>query len=588
MVWLRCTAVLIGGSCLFACTIDRAGSGVTGVCSPVAERCDEADNDCDGEVDEGFDFASDPRNCGGCNQACAENPDRASARCEAGECRLTCDEGFEDCNQLVNDGCEAALTSAESCGSCEKQCSGVTPLCQQGECVDNCSDGFTLCDNACVDTATDLANCGRCGESCSPPNSTPVCENGSCMVDECDPGFGDCDETVPGCEQDLLMDASNCGRCDRACDVEGGMATCVAGECDIGMCDPGRGNCDMDGDNGCETNTNEDPMNCGRCEMACSLPNSTPTCTAGACVLGPCVAPFDDCNADPADGCEVDTSMSVDHCGMCNAPCMLPNTDVHACAGSQCEVMTCLPGFENCDSMNPNGCEINTTTDPLNCGGCNNNCDLPNVDVHGCDATGCTIVSCDMNFGDCDGVASNGCEVDLLTSAKFCGGCAATNECTMGDACVNGMCASCPSGCNCSADCTTGACVCTSACTCNWTCSGNCTGLGCNDGSTCEVRASTGNVGAVCRDGSTCNYDFRGVSNAGVTCRGGSECTINCASSSTSNCESINCVDGARCALICGGPGGSASNCSFLACPSEVACPGGNVKLCNLPASACP
>ena len=48
---------------------------------PTPELCDLDDNDCDGEVDEDFDTQSDPFNCGGCGQECADG-----VQCFAGFC----------------------------------------------------------------------------------------------------------------------------------------------------------------------------------------------------------------------------------------------------------------------------------------------------------------------------------------------------------------------------------------------------------------------------------------------------------------------------------------------------------------------
>jgi cysteine-rich repeat protein len=54
-------------------------------------------------------------------------------------------------------------------------------------------------------------------------------------------------------------------------------------------------------------------------------------------------------------------------------------------------------------------------------------------------ADGKCAISCDPGFGDCDGDAANGCEVDLLQDPKSCGACAAA--CPTGESCVEGSCA---------------------------------------------------------------------------------------------------------------------------------------------------
>ncbi len=59
-----------------------AGPETDAGCVPATEECNGEDDDCDGMVDEGFDFDTDPRNCGGCGNACLP-PNRD---CCAGTC----------------------------------------------------------------------------------------------------------------------------------------------------------------------------------------------------------------------------------------------------------------------------------------------------------------------------------------------------------------------------------------------------------------------------------------------------------------------------------------------------------------------
>jgi hypothetical protein len=54
------------------------------------------------------------------------------------------------------------------------------------------------------------------------------------------------------------------------------------------------------------------------------------------------------------------------------------------------------------------------------------------------------VVSCNANFANCDGVVSNGCEVNLLTNLNHCGNCgtncAALPQHTTSSACSSGAC----------------------------------------------------------------------------------------------------------------------------------------------------
>ncbi len=49
------------------------------------EICNQMDDDCDGMIDNGFDFSRDPNNCGVCNRVCSAQEQKAFT-CESGDC----------------------------------------------------------------------------------------------------------------------------------------------------------------------------------------------------------------------------------------------------------------------------------------------------------------------------------------------------------------------------------------------------------------------------------------------------------------------------------------------------------------------
>ena len=107
-----------------------------------------------------------------------------------------------------------------------------------------------------------------------------------CAVDptlaprDCTPG-----QTAPcACPGvDLMRDVMNCGACGNACpDRTGAAVSCVSGACRY-ACHGGRGDCDGDTVNGCETNLSNSPRHCGACGRACVSPFNA--CTTGVCIV---------------------------------------------------------------------------------------------------------------------------------------------------------------------------------------------------------------------------------------------------------------------------------------------------------------
>jgi hypothetical protein len=149
-----------------------------------------------------------------------------------------------------------------------------------------CFPGFADCDgnyaNGCeVNLANNTGNCGACGKVCSPTNGTPACNSGMCTI-SCFPGWGNCDGNVTnGCEVNTSTTPAHCGGCNKPCNSTNGTATCALGACGIN-CNGGWGNCDGNMLNGCETNTTNNPSNCGSCGAVCP--------GGGSCVNGICQA----------------------------------------------------------------------------------------------------------------------------------------------------------------------------------------------------------------------------------------------------------------------------------------------------------
>ncbi len=309
----------------------RACSGDVLVCDtpePTAERCDGADDDCDGSVDEDFDVSTDAMNCGACGAACSMGSECCDSACvdttadpmNCGGCGVTCGSGESCCGgacvdtdaDAMNCGacgatcpgdccggtCTDVRTDATNCGSCGAGC-GSSESCCGGTCASptapactgcptDCSaSGESCCSGSCVDMMNDEANCGGCGTMCSPGQ---VCCGGSCVT----------------------SDESACGQSCAAC---GSSQLCCAGAC-----------------------VDEGPANCNACGSACPSPNS---CCGDGC--------FNLSNDDA-------------HCGSCDTDCTT--------LGQHCSSGTCCPmGQTACG-----GRCVDLDADNSNCGSCGHSC----------------------------------------------------------------------------------------------------------------------------------------------------------------------------------------------------------------------
>ena len=304
------------------------------------------------------------------------------------------------------------------------------PTCGDGTCkIGTCAPGFADCDvtaaNGCeIAIAGDVNNCGGCNDAnnsfrCSAANVVaPLCIAGSC-VSVCAPGFADCngDKRKDGCEVSIGNDVANCGACGHVCSNANGAASCNAGVCAI-QCKPGYRDCDGDLANGCETALNSN-TNCGGCGVLCGAAHATTSCSTGACVVTACAPGFADCDGRLDNGCEVDTTLDPANCGACGSACSPAGVAQLACAGGVCSG-ACAAGFADCNGdKKRDGCEVAIASDLKNCGACGRVCSSANGTPQ-CNGA-CTIM-CSAGYKDCDGDVTNGCETALNTNSN-CGGC---------------------------------------------------------------------------------------------------------------------------------------------------------------------
>ena len=114
------------GECGTSCSVANGTPSCTG--APGTEVCGIAScnagfDDCDAQTANGCETdVTTTTDCGACANACPAVAN-ASSTCVSGVCDIaSCFSGFDDCNGVLADGCEADLNSVATCGSCTIAC----------------------------------------------------------------------------------------------------------------------------------------------------------------------------------------------------------------------------------------------------------------------------------------------------------------------------------------------------------------------------------------------------------------------------------------------------------------------------------
>jgi Putative metal-binding motif len=150
---------------------------------PKDELCNTIDDNCDGQVDEGFDFTSDSNNCGRCNNPCG-----SGQSCRASVCRETsCADGLDNDRNGLTDcaddscfglECKLAAPPNGTCGWLRPDAGASDGGTDGG--VRDCFLPETACDNGLDDDHDDLVDCldPDCnGRTCA---SGTQCTNRTC------------------------------------------------------------------------------------------------------------------------------------------------------------------------------------------------------------------------------------------------------------------------------------------------------------------------------------------------------------------------------------------------------------------------
>jgi hypothetical protein len=229
------------------------------------------------------------------------------------------------------------------------------------------------------------------------------------------------------------------------------------------MCPTGAANC-----GGLCRDLQTDRAHCGMCGNACGEGQA---CVAGACVTR-CASGQTVCS-----GACADLLTDPRNCGSCGRVC----ASGLSCASGVCGTV-CAPPLASCG-----GVCVDARNDPQHCGACGRRCVVANS-VAACTGGACIVGTCDAGFGNCDGDSDNGCETNVLNTARHCGRCG--RSCGSGEDCLDGACV---------APCGAGEVRCNGACTNTQSSTTNCGACGnaCMTGQTCAGGVCANTNGTV-------------------------------------------------------------------------------------------
>jgi len=308
-----------------ACRQGRPSCGNAGtvICGgevlPTTEVCNGKDDDCDGTVDEGFDFQTGRNNCGRCDQVCSDIQD-----CVAGQCvrrrETTCDNNTDDDTDTLTD-CADPDCNSLPCGA------GCT--CLGGRKAE------TNCTNGVSDEGADANDPNNLVDCADPDCDSRSCGTG-CLCLGLKKGEGDCLNTNNGVPVDDDADGpANCADSDCADKSCGDGCVCRASVKAEDLCDDGTDN-DGDGTQAAPRTDCQD-SDCANklCGLGCLCVNLNKKEVVCSDALdndgdGTMAAPRTDCQ--DAD---------------CNNEFCVPNETGARCVSSACKELNCGDTIDN-------------------------------------------------------------------------------------------------------------------------------------------------------------------------------------------------------------------------------------------------
>ncbi len=324
----------------------------------------------------------------------------------------------DPCKREGNDACHKEAEEAIQLGDgyCPFSVSSCRFENNTPKCVHGCSIGKVLCGEDCVNPNTSVSHCGA--------NMRGMCNND-------DPNHFD--YKGQNC-MDFILKENRAFVCEK---TEG--------------CKPTVCNADeyvkRDSDGECIKN---DQYNCGGEGIECSADE---TCVLGECLKN-CTKGYIRCYVKNEGMSCIDPQGHEEFCGA-KGQCLSDDENDENYRGKVCDAgMHCVDGEcvllkcgteDNSNEVACGGKCVDITQDPLNCGGCGNNCANHRPayvsDVMACEDGKC-VYTCKTGYENCNDDGTTEC-IDLTENRKHCGTCG--NACAPNEYCQDGTCT--PSSC---------------------------------------------------------------------------------------------------------------------------------------------
>ena len=419
------------GACDHA--VPTCADGQPNACDPLEgarpERCNGADEDCDGEVDE--DAAGAGGACsvgvGACRGAGVQRCVNSALQCDA---ERVGQPSVEVCNR-VDDDCDGRTDEGTGQG---QQCVAGVGLCQRVGQTRCGGDGALVCDAVAGDPAEEV--CNRTDDDCDGRSDEGLGDFGACDTGApgvCGPGARRCVRGEVACVASVRSTAEVCDGLDNDCDGQTdedlGTRACGVGVCarDIAACEGGaptpcdpfvgaiRETCNA-ADDDCDGDTDEDSAGvgepCANGVGACARVGARRCAAIGelACDAEPgdpvpelCNALDDDCDGD-TDEETLDTGIAcaagVGECAdertlecddgrvVCPAVAGAPAAEVCNALDDDCDgeldegfgsvvcgVGRCRHAVQNCAGGAPPECDPQEGARAESCNGIDDDCD---------------------------------------------------------------------------------------------------------------------------------------------------------------------------------------------------------------------